>query len=56
VDLAVDALKKNGHNVFPWTPYRHDFAVDLINGIYVSDGCEVSFREVGSSTKLFAES
>lgn len=31
-------MKKAGHTVFPWTPYKHDFAVDLINGIYASDG------------------
>jgi amidase len=31
-------VEKAGHTVFPWTPYKHDFAVDLINGIYASDG------------------
>jgi len=31
-------MKKKGHTVFPWKPYRHDFAVNLINGIYTSDG------------------
>lgn len=31
-------MKKAGHNVFKWTPYKHDFAVNLINGIYASDG------------------
>jgi amidase len=34
----VSALKTAGHNVFPWTPYKHDYAVDLINNIYASDG------------------
>lgn len=31
-------MKKNGHTVIPWKPYKHDFAVNLINGIYASDG------------------
>jgi amidase len=39
--MVVDALKKNGHQVLPWKPYKHDFAVDLINGIYAADGCAV---------------
>ena len=39
--MAVDAMKKNGHNVLPWKPYKHDFAVDLINNIYAADGCTV---------------
>ena len=42
VQLAVDALKSAGHEVHPWTPHKHDYAVDLINNIYVSDGCTVS--------------
>ncbi|KAJ9191236.1 hypothetical protein DTO032I3_8957 [Paecilomyces variotii] len=41
IETVVSTLKKNGHNVVPWTPYKHDFAVDLINGIYASDGCTV---------------
>jgi amidase len=31
-------MKKAGHNVVPWKPYKHDFAVGLINGIYAGDG------------------
>lgn len=31
-------MKKRGHTVVPWTPYKHGFAVNLINGIYASDG------------------
>jgi amidase len=31
-------LKEVGHTIFPWTPYKHDYAVELINGIYASDG------------------
>lgn len=34
----ASTLKTAGHNLFPWTPYKHDFAVNLINGIYASDG------------------
>jgi amidase len=31
-------MQKAGHHVFEWTPYKHPYAVDLINGIYASDG------------------
>lgn len=41
IDLVVDALKGKGHKVLPWTPHKHDFAVDLINNIYAADGCTV---------------
>ena len=42
IETVVSALKKNGHSVVPWTPYKHDFAVDMINGIYGADGSTVS--------------
>lgn len=35
---VVETMNKAGHTTFPWTPYKHTFAVDLINGIYASDG------------------
>jgi amidase len=38
VETVVSTLKKAGHDVFPWTPYKHDYAVNLINGIYAGDG------------------
>ncbi|PQE17284.1 putative general amidase protein [Rutstroemia sp. NJR-2017a BVV2] len=38
VQTVVDVLKKNGHDVFSWKPYKHDYAVNLIGGIYASDG------------------
>lgn len=38
VDTVVSTLKKAGHDVFSWTPYKHDYAVNLINGIYAGDG------------------
>ncbi len=31
-------MKKAGHTLFEWKPYKHDFAVDLISHIYASDG------------------
>jgi amidase len=31
-------MKTNGHTVFPCKPYKHDYAVYLINGIYAGDG------------------
>jgi len=38
IDIVTSKLKSAGHDLFPWDPYKHDFAVDLINGIYASDG------------------
>ncbi len=29
-------MKKAGHPVFEWRPYKHPYAVDLFNGIYAS--------------------
>ena len=40
--MVVSALKDKGHTVTPWKPYKHDFAVDMINGIYASDAGKVS--------------
>ncbi|OBW67918.1 MAG: Uncharacterized protein AUREO_019990 [Aureobasidium pullulans] len=37
VDKVVSTLRENGHEVIDWKPYRHDYAVDLIQGIYASD-------------------
>lgn len=37
----MSTLKKSGHNVVPWTPYKHDFAVDLIDKISAADGYAV---------------
>lgn len=41
IDMVVETLQKNGHTVVPWKPYKHEFAVDLINGIYASDAGKV---------------
>lgn len=41
VDTVVNTLAKNGHNIIPWTPYKHDFAVNMVNGIYAADGSTV---------------
>ncbi|TAQ86469.1 hypothetical protein B7494_g5206 [Chlorociboria aeruginascens] len=38
IETVVSTLQKNGHNVVPWRPYKHDNAFDLIAGIYSSDG------------------
>ncbi|PSS16719.1 hypothetical protein M430DRAFT_103651 [Amorphotheca resinae ATCC 22711] len=38
VETVVSTLKKAGHDVVEWTPYKHDYAFDLINGIYAGDG------------------
>ncbi|KAI8933813.1 hypothetical protein NX059_009516 [Plenodomus lindquistii] len=49
VDLVVKAFEKAGHKVSPWTPYKHDFAVDLINKIYTSDGSTDVSRDISAS-------
>jgi amidase len=38
VETVVSTMKKAGHTVVPWEPYKHPYAVDLINGIYAGDG------------------
>ncbi|KAH8797753.1 amidase signature domain-containing protein [Xylogone sp. PMI_703] len=38
IQTVVDTMKKAGHTVVSWKPYKHDFAVDLINQIYAGDG------------------
>lgn len=44
-------MKKNGHEVVPWEPYKHDYAVNLINGIYAGDGGDVSCNPGLDSTR-----
>jgi amidase len=41
VDKVLELLKDNGNSVVPWTPYKHDYAADLINKIFAADGCAV---------------
>jgi amidase len=41
VDKVLGSLKDNGNTVVPWTPYKHDYAADLINQIFAADGCAV---------------
>ena len=31
-------LKKVGHNIIKWAPYKHDYANNLISKIYAADG------------------
>jgi amidase len=38
MNTVIEAMEKKGHKLVPWHPYKHDFAVDLINKIYASDG------------------
>jgi amidase len=49
VETVVSTLIKNGHNVVEWKPYKHDFAVDLISGIYASDGGADVRRDIEAS-------
>ncbi|MCJ1299528.1 hypothetical protein MMC08_002320 [Hypocenomyce scalaris] len=50
IETVVSTMKKNGHQIVPWKPYKHDYAVDLINSIYAGDGGEdiyATLRESG---------
>ncbi|KAL1964320.1 hypothetical protein VTN77DRAFT_7140 [Rasamsonia byssochlamydoides] len=49
IEIVVSTLKKNGHDVIEWTPYKHDYAVNLISGIYTSDGCVDVRRDIDAS-------
>lgn len=49
IETVVRTLKNAGHNVIPWTPYKHDYAVDLINNIYASDGGTDVFATLAAS-------
>ncbi|KAF8425288.1 amidase signature domain-containing protein [Tirmania nivea] len=51
VDMVVSTLRENGHTLVPWKPYKHDFAVDLIYSIYVSD----SGKDIRSALALSGE-
>lgn len=49
IETVVSALKSAGHTVVPWEPYKHPYAVNLINGIYASDGGSDIFETLKTS-------
>ncbi|KAH6957760.1 amidase signature domain-containing protein [Ilyonectria sp. MPI-CAGE-AT-0026] len=49
VETVVDKMQKAGHSVLPWEPYKHPYAVDLINKVYASDGGTDVFNTLKSS-------
>ncbi|KAF3386419.1 Acetamidase [Penicillium rolfsii] len=49
VETVVSTLKKNGHTVIQWMPYKHDFGHNLINSIYASDGNADVFKDINAS-------
>ncbi|KAH6677865.1 amidase signature domain-containing protein [Plectosphaerella plurivora] len=49
IKTVVDSLKSAGHTVLPWEPYKHPYAVDLIGGIYASDGGTDIFNALKTS-------
>ncbi|CAF1255209.1 unnamed protein product [Didymodactylos carnosus] len=40
IRLAVDTLRKAGHTVVEWQPYKHGYAVVLMGSIFTADGGE----------------
>jgi amidase len=40
VQLVVDALRRNGHTVVEWQPYKHEYAINLLDSIFDADGGE----------------
>lgn len=40
IQLVVNALQRAGHTVVEWQPYKHKYAVDLIDSIYAADDGE----------------
>ncbi|KAL4902342.1 Acetamidase [Aspergillus multicolor] len=49
IETTVSALKKAGHTVSPWTPYKHDFGHTLISNIYAADGSADVTRDISAS-------
>jgi amidase len=45
----VSTLKDNGHDIVEWTPYKHEYGWELINGIYTSDGGADVNRDISAS-------
>ena len=40
IQLVVNALRRAGHTVVEWQPYKHTYAVDLLDSIFSADGGE----------------
>lgn len=38
IETVRTVLQKAGHNIVDWTPYKHEYAYNLINSIYAGDG------------------
>jgi amidase len=49
VETVVSTLKANGHHLVEWKPYKHQYAFDLTNGIYTSDGGTDVYRDISAS-------
>ncbi|KAJ5590890.1 acetamidase [Penicillium hetheringtonii] len=49
IEMVVSTLKKHGHHVLPWLPYKHDFGHDLIGDIYASDGSTDVLNSINAS-------
>ncbi|KAH6862570.1 acetamidase [Alternaria alternata] len=49
IERVMDVLERSQHKVLPWTPYKHDFAVDLANKIYGADGSTDVMKDINAS-------
>jgi amidase len=49
VHLVVNALRRAGHTIVEWQPYKHEYAADLIGSICGADGGEDIRKDVALS-------
>ena len=53
IQMIIDALRKNGHTVVEWQPYKHEYGADLSTKIVFADGGAAIKRAVASSGEPF---
>lgn len=53
METVVSTLKASGHDLVEWKPYKHQYAFDLTNGIYTSDGGADVRRDISASGEPF---
>ncbi|KAL2850539.1 amidase signature domain-containing protein [Aspergillus pseudodeflectus] len=49
IEIAVDALNRNGHKVVPWKPYKHNHGCELMNRIWGADASKDVLKDINAS-------